>query len=130
MKKIFFTILMIIMMLAFTACGDVEQDTSELAVGQWTNTENLLDGQSYYETLGGESLLDFDLKSDGTGTVTTFGVTADLKWSVQDEIIIIDDGIDKIEAYFTDASDFFEEKEGKVMVIENSDSNSIIFEKE
>ncbi len=130
MKKNILMLLLVISIFAFTACGDTEEEITSIAIGEWTNTENLLDGQSYYDSLGGESLLDFDLKSDGSGTVTTFGVTSDIKWSVQGEGIIIDDGIDKIEAYFSDASDFFEEKEGKVMVIEESESNQIIFERE
>ena len=77
--------------------------SSSQFVGKWQSVLWIYDGNSYSAddpTYGDtvKSMMNLDLKSDGTGTATVSGTSvSSLKWKSFDGGIIIDDGVDEIQ---------------------------------
>ncbi len=122
MKKILLITIISTFMLTLVACGGSNKDlVGEDILGDWVTVDLLEEGVSYYEDLGGMSIMDITLNEGGHGVVTALGDDEfDVLWELEGNKVIMDDGIESLEFTIN----------GEQLIAEEYDGITIILEKE
>ncbi len=121
MKKILVVAIAAIMMFALVGCGGGSDAT---VAGSWTHVDTLVGEDSYYDLMGGESMLDFTFNEDGTGTTFAFGddsLSVDLQWTQEGDVVSIDNGTDVLELTFDG---------GQLLLVDEATDTVMVFEKQ
>ncbi len=117
MKKIVLLGLVLMMTLAFAACGG---GVSDKYVGEWKTYDVKMGDLSYLE-MGGEGMnLNMTLNDDGTGSFSGDSV-GDFSWEETETGIFVNDGVTEVDVPEVDGGMLSMEAEGVEIIFERAE---------